>query len=497
MKKNTQRPPRRVSGDRAADAQSGSKSAKQSTETWVPGVKDSELKKRLAKKAKIGPDAFSPSKKKKGDSGIIFMRPPDDEKAQLLLSDLDGTAPNDPRFFFFTDIPDIGVQLNLAFLNRDCPAESDLRRIESSLLSQVSRFRLPNPEIRARCANRVLSIGVWPTRVGAGTIGDLARERAMNNLSLLQGNGFGFFLRAGLITRLAAQAFEIAPKRLSSKGFPDPNGPIHLTRLFVRFGTKNNIDTIVNGYDDRPWPDVGFSVTITDTIHKDATCTTTSKTDKSDRDLILGGLSLLLLGAASFVLPVVLPATLFVIFNDLDAVFNHPDGQQEGGVGCKILQSVPQEIPLPGNAKLTMIYQRAEVKPGGLFLGAAAAPGARTPSLQIAGPARLNVAENAQETIGIYRVVARDTFGSLTASWSATGATIDNAAAQSTRIHFPRGTRKAGTSFQRTVRLTVSDQDGAVLTATRTVTIDVIEANDVPIVCLTKPWLAICNPPDL
>lgn len=398
-----------ITNGRRRDRESGTvaqlKSAKPGSESWVPGVKDSELKKRLETKAKIGPGAFPSTKGKQGGSRMIFMRPPDDEKAHLRPSD------PDPRHFFFTDTPDIGVQLNLAPLNQDCPSESDLRRIEGSLLRQVSRFSLPDPEIRAECANRVLSIGVWPTRVGAGTIGDLARDRAMSNLSLLQGNVFGFFLKAGLITRLAARGFDAAPKRLSSKGFPDPNGPIHLTRLLVRFGSKNNIDTIINGFDDRPWPDVGFSVTITDTIRKDASCATTSTTDKSDRDLILSGLSVLLLGAVSFVVPVVAPAALFVIFNDLDAVLNRPDGAQEGGVGCKILQSVPQEVPLPGNRKLTMLYQRADVKPGGLFLGAAVFPGTRQATLRIVGPVRLTVSENAPETIGIYRAEARDTSG--------------------------------------------------------------------------------------
>jgi hypothetical protein len=496
MKKNAPRAAHRKNGDDKRGTVSQAKSAKQNP--GVPGIQDSALKKRLETKAKIGPDAFPASNKKKGASAMIFMRPPDDETARLRPSELDA-APGDPRSFLnFVDTPDIGVQLNIAPLNQDCPSETDLRRIESALASQVSRFSLPDPEIRATCANRVISIGVWPTRVPSATLADLARDRAMRNLSLLQGNLFGFFLKASLISRLAARGFDAAPKRLSSKGFPDPNGPIHLTRFFVRFGSKNNIDTIVNGFDDRPWPDVGFSVTISDTIHNDASCVTTSTTDLSDRDLILGGLSALLLGGLSFVVPLVAPAALFVLFNDLDAVLNRPDGAQEGGVGCKMLQSVPQEVPLPGNKKLTMIYQRAEVKPGGLFLGAAVFPGARQPTLQIVGPARLVVSENAQETIGIYKAQASDTFGALTVNWSASGSTIiDNRNAQTTRIHFARGNRRAGDSFQRTIQVSVSDQDGAVLSASRTVTVDVVEADDISPICRAKPWLAICQPPDV
>lgn len=498
MKKNiSPRPARRKQSDRVTRAED--KSANKNYETWIPGIKDSELKKRLETDTKIGPEAFPPSKKKKGDSGVVFMRPPDDEQAHSRPRDPNnrlktGAAPDDPcGGINFIEIPDIGVQLDLRPLNESCPSESDLRRIERSLAGQISRFSLPDPEIRAKCDNRVISIGIWPTRAGSGTCADIARNRAMRNLSLLQGNVFGFFLNASLITRLAARGFDAAPKRLSSKGNADPNGPIHLTRLMVVFGPKDNIDTIINGFDDRPWPDVGFSVTISDTINNNASCITTATKDISDRDIIFASLSFLALGRLSFFVPLLIPATLFALFNDLDSVLNRPDGPQEGGVGCKILQTVPQEVPLPSLRKLVIIYQRAEVKPGGLFFGATVFGGARHPAGRIVGPSRLVVHEDASETQAIYHVVGSDTFGGLTVRWSSVGNVIDNPNVIRTRIHFPRGERRAGDSFQRTINVTMADEDGALLNASFVVTVTVVEPDDTLPICRAKPWLPVCQ----
>lgn len=495
MKKRTSSS--RALRERVGGGADASKAANKSPETWVPGIKDSELKKRLETKARISPDAFLPSKKRKGDSGMVFMRPPDDFNAHLrpsggLKTDaiLDGLCGG----INFIDTPDIGIQLNLAAVNKNCPSEADLRRIERALLQQISRFRLPDPEVRAKCSNRVISIGIWPTRTGAGTCADTAREAALRNFSLLQGQVFGFFLNASLITRLAARAFDAAPKHLSSKGFADPNGPIHLTRLLVVFRPDNKIDTIINGYDDRPWPDVGFSVTISDTIADNASCVTTVTEDLSDRDLIFAGLSILFLGGLSFFVPLVIPATFFAIFTGLDAVRNMPDGPEEGGVGCKILQTVPQEVPLPAGKKLIANYFRTKVTQGGLFLSGIVVEEDRQPEVRIVGPSRLVVFEDSLETQAIYRVRGSDTFGSLTARWNSVGSVIDSPNATVTRIHFPRRNRRAGATFERTINVTVADEDGAQLNASRTVTITVVEPDDISPVCRNKPWLDICQP---
>lgn len=495
-KKSSRTPALRKQSDREVGGLRKSKAASKDSETWIPGIKDSELKKRLATKAKISPDAFLTTKKGKGDSGTVFMRPPDDFNAHVRPTGgvKFSVASDDPcSGINFVETPDIGIQLNLGALNKNCPSDADLRSIERALLRQISRFRLPDPEVRAKCLNRVISIGIWPTRTGAGTCADAAREAALRNFSLLQGQVFGFFLNASLITRLAAHAFDAAPKHLSSKGFADPNGPIHLTRLLVVFRPDNKIDTIINGYDDRPWPDVGFSLTISDTIANDASCITTVTKDLSDRDLIFGGLSILFLGGLSFFVPLVIPATFFAIFTGLDAVLNLPDGPEEGGVGCKILQTVPQEVPLPAGKKLVANYLRTKVTQGGLFLSGIVVEEDRQPEVQIVGPSKLVVFEDALETAAIYRVRGNDIFGSLTAGWNSVGSAIDNPNATVTKIHFRRGNRRAGTTFVRTINITVADEDGAQMNASRTVTITVVEPDDISPVCRNKPWLDICQ----
>ena len=93
------------------------------------------------------------------------------------------------------------------------------------------------------------------------------RQRGLERLSLLDpGEGFGFLLRTSLIKAQAARSFELAPKRYSGNGAPSSIGPIHLTGLSVEFREPDTIVTRLTGYDDRPLPDVGFTVIITDTI---------------------------------------------------------------------------------------------------------------------------------------------------------------------------------------------------------------------------------------
>jgi hypothetical protein len=504
MKKSNSRGPARRKQSTSNGGGDRTNRKNKSPETWIPGIKDTDLKKVLKTTAKLGPDAFLSSSKRKGKSPIIFLRPPAVRAAPPQQTDAaargaEAAPPADPcDGINFVDFPDIAAQLNLAPLGqKNCPSESDKRRIEQAVLAKVSRFRLPDPEVRAFCSGLVLTVGIWPSRASAGSCTEKARDLALRNIALLvrenKRTDFGFFLSAGLITRLAAEGFAVASKRLSSNGQPDPFGPIHLTGLLVVLQPNNRIDTFVNGFDDRPTPDVRFTLTLSDTIADDAGCFSTSSKNVSRLDKALAGLLAFLTVTSTG--PLGLPLGFYVIFNDLDAVLNQPDGPENGGVGNKILQSVPQEIPLPNKAKLLLIYKRTDVTVGGLFFGAAIFPGARQPTARIVGPTRLVVHEDKRETQAVYRVEINDTFGNVTFIWSSTGNIIDSPNGQGTRVHFPRGKRKAGETFQRTLNVAVADEDGPPLNvAPLTVTITVVEADELPPVCRVKPFLDICQP---
>lgn len=94
-----------------------------------------------------------------------------------------------------------------------------------------------------------------------------------------------------------------------------------------------------------------------------------------------------------------------------------------------------------------------------------------------------------------YSAIAEDFFGKLVYTWSAgANATIHNQGRQSTKITFKRGNTAPGNSFQRTVKLTVTDPEGSTITVSHNVSIFVNDSPDMSPLCMAKPWLPQCNP---
>ena len=61
-------------------------------------------------------------------------------------------------------------------------------------------------------------------------------------------------------------AFNTVPKRTNEDGTSNPNGPVHLTGVSIDFVSPNSIVTEITGYDETPWPDVSFTLSIGDTF---------------------------------------------------------------------------------------------------------------------------------------------------------------------------------------------------------------------------------------
>jgi hypothetical protein len=427
------------------------------------------------------------------EANPIFMRPQDDPTDDDDWPDPDEPGNDDPCAGRpNVRAPQVAAQVSLQFggLEVPCPTDADVERIKQAARSQFSQL-IPNADVRVRCVNRLLTIGVWPSWNTANACEGEARERGLNRLDLIDENeNFGFFLSRSFIGEQAQRAFAVAPKQLASNGAPSHFGPIHLTGLSVRFEAPDKVKTLVTGYDDRPWPDVGFTLTLTDHIQDGLTCTTTDDLDTHGAwKAILG--AILLIG-----LPMLFPITFFVVIGDLDAYFNQPSSEG-GGVGCRALSLVPVEIPLPNRAKLGIVYRRSEVTAGGLFFGGTALPAVRQPAVSIAGPEGLAVAENMPATFGNFEVRTNDTFGTLTVTWASTpGVTVERPSARRTKISFSRGNRTADSPpFTRTIRATVTDQDGFAETIERDVEISVIESDTMPPVCRVRPWLPQCQEP--
>src|SRR5262249_28298362 len=118
----------------------------------------------------------------------------------------------------------------------------------------------------ALCQNQSERIGLW-FRPVVNPDDNAARDRGLQRLSLLQvGETVVFFINSSLIYRTAFDAWNQQPRRLNGDGNPDPNGPIHLTSFSLSFESPNRVVTRIGGFDERPWPDVDFTVAITDTL---------------------------------------------------------------------------------------------------------------------------------------------------------------------------------------------------------------------------------------
>ena len=106
-----------------------------------------------------------------------------------------------------------------------------------------------------------------------------------------------------------------------------------MTGLSVGFEGPNIVKTFITGYDERPWPDVSFTTTITDHLLELRACTTESNTEPSRFDEVLAALLAALTTAVAVFVPVLIPLPAFVLWTDLDALLNQPDNPSDGGVG--------------------------------------------------------------------------------------------------------------------------------------------------------------------
>lgn len=493
----------------------------ESRETFVRGIEDDELKRRLEQRAKTDPGTVPSLNEKpgrRGEPGFIFMRPLCDGSDCPHEPGLDEEPPpDDPCWGIpFVWQPDLAAQLDTG--ETSCPSASALGRIERALGGNLSRFRFSDPEVRVSCETGVISIMVWGTRVPPGSCQDLARQRARIP-NLRAGGNFGVFLNSSLIRRLTAEAFQNAPKTYAPNGVPSLSGPIHLTGMSIAIKPPDTIETHISGYDERPWPDVDFTKILIDRLKTLRQCETTERTEHGVVEQIIATLSAII---GSIIIPLLIPFAAFALFQNVAAVIRQPDGSPQGGVGCRVLESLPDEIALPQTGglsgtldpgrlararvpsvldvqreKLVIAYGQPAVDQRGLFVSALATPQPRVPSIQIAGPASLTILRHGPQTFGEYRVSADDFFGRLSFDWSASGGTavhIENPDRSRTRIDFRRGDAQDGDTFERTISVRVTDQEGSSATASRTITLFVNEADGTPPICQIRPWLPECNP---
>jgi hypothetical protein len=276
---------------------------------------------------------------------------------------------------------------------------------------------------------------------------------------------------------------------LNGSGQPDPNGPIHITAgPYVLFQSPDRVVSHVDGFDERPWPDVSFQTRITDVLSLSGgqvrvDSSSILDTDTSWHDFLTGTFLVLFLPVGLAFL------TQRIIIGSAGAP------PSDGGVGSIAAAMIPGEILLVGGLKAVATYSRVKVSDGGIDAGGSFAVIPRSPEVRILGPAQFSVEEGAGAVTRTYGVQTEDLRGNLFFQWSGSG-TPSNPNVQSTGIQFSLGGAEAPKVLLRRIAVQVRDADGLLATAELDVRIHVTPSDpDFPPVCKNKPWLPVCKGP--
>jgi hypothetical protein len=417
----------------------------------------------------------------------------------------DGEPPPPP-----VSTPDLGLQLSACL-------EGDL---EAKIVSAVQGALGLNADVRPKCINRSERIGIW-LQPAVNDQDKEARDRGAERLDIIHSGApeletLAFFINSALIRRRAFDSWNATPKRRNGDGAPDPNGPIHLTALSVDFETPNKVVTRINGFDERPWPDVDFVLTITDTLSVaggEVRCDSQRKLDVDTSWLnFLTGLFLLVLPPLGIVF-----LTERIIVGSRDA----PD--VNAGAGALVPQIIPRKILIPDGLKVVASYTRLEVFPGAVVAGGffTFPPVPRSPKVTITGPDQISVKEGTASVTRSYTLHTDDLrppFHELIAfnvagrvrvprgpplpptpgiAWSGDGVAL-SPGAETTGFRFDLADAGVGEVLTRRVAVLVVDVDGLSASGELIVQIHVTPANagdHFPPICRIEPWLSECREP--
>jgi hypothetical protein len=372
--------------------------------------------------------------------------------------------------------PDMALQLNVCL-----PPDQN-----TAIVDAVRAALDPNADVRTICRNGSQRIGIW-LRPAVSTTDNEARDRGLQAVNILgAGEQLTFFINAALVRRNAAASFDKQPKRLNGDGVADEDGPVHLNGLRVDFKSPNQILSVIDGFDERPWPDVDFTYTITDTLTVSGG--RVNVTTSNDIDVDSSWINFLT-GLFLFVFPPL--GVVFLVERIIIAAADTP--QFGSGAGASAAQLIPAEILIPGGLKVVASYSRIEVSQGGIFAGGTFDVVGRVPEVSISGPAQISVVEGATSVARSYSIRTDDLRPPLSVHWSGEGI-ANPSTAETTNFRFSLGNAQVGQVTKR-ISVQVTDADGLTASADRMVSIFVTPADDddFPPACKAKPWLPQCQ----
>jgi hypothetical protein len=256
--------------------------------------------------------------------------------------------------------------------------------------------------------------------------------------------------------------------------------------MAVTFRSPNQVVVTVDGYDERPWPDVDFRLSIADTLTVSGgsvQCATVRDLDADTSWLnVLTGVFLLLLP----------PLGIFFLVENI--LVRNADAPSSGsGAGCSAAQLIPDEILIPGGQKVVAFYNRVGVSAGGIFAGGTAAPVARTPAVSIQGPTQRSV-EAGQNVSATYRVRTDDLLAPLQITWSGEGTPVPQGG-ETTSMRFSTAGAQGNQVLTKQVAVRVTDRDGLTARGETLLRLHITDPDDgdLPPICRKKPWLPQCQ----
>ncbi len=408
------------------------------------------------------------------------------EAARLPIDDDDDGDP-DPDDDPLPPPPPLVSTPDIAFQIAFClPAE-----LNTAIVSAVRQAITPNADVRTLCLNGTQRIGIW-LRPVVNSQDDQARNRGLERLNILgSGESLTFFINSALIRRQAFDAWNATPKRLNGNGTADPSGPIHLTGFSVNLESPNRIVTRIDGFDERPWPDVDFQLTTTDTLSLSGgqvTCSSAADLDVDTSWLnFLTGLFLIVFRPLGIV---------FLVERIIIASIDTPVAN--AGAGCGAAMLIPKEIFIPNGQKVVISYSRLEVSSGGIFAGGSFVTIPRSPDVTITGATQISVEEGTESLTRTYSLRTEDLRPPLQIAWRG-DAVVVSPNAETTAFRFNLTGAEVGDTLTRRVALQVTDSDNLVATAEVLARVYITppsdDDDDFPPVCRVKPWLPQCQEP--
>jgi hypothetical protein len=355
-------------------------------------------------------------------------------------------------------------------------------------------------------------LGIWTDNTYA-SFPDKEKSQFLNSVTINDaGKMFALWVNVEMIRKQIYDNWKSTPKTYNSDFRPDNNGPIHINNIDFTLESPNRMITKIFGTDERPWPDVDFTLTSADTLSTtldSIVCTTKNylDVDKSWLNALTGIFTGLATIFGIFVNPwLILPAGLFGGAFLTESIYIYvKEGEVSSGnttPGQLFASYLNQfaETPVPGRFKVALLYEDIEIGSGGVCVRGTIMPHLRNPRINIEGGGQMSINRGLDSVAKKFKLSipgenASDLLWPLRYQWTADGK-IEQVYSPETSITF--STKGAsGDILKKKVHLQVTDNDGLTASADTTAEFYIVEPEDYNDadnrICRKKPWLPVCK----